>query len=98
MGLTALLAAMGPMVLAQGGGKTLAERLGYKATDRLLIIHADDVGMCHSVNVATIQAMEKGVATCASIMMPCPWMPEIAAYCREHPNADFGLHLTLTSE
>ncbi len=77
---------------------TLAERLGYRREDRLLILHADDVGMCHSVNAATIQAFAAGMVTCGSVMVPCPWFPEIASWSREHPEADLGLHLTLTSE
>ena len=77
---------------------TLAERLGYSATDKLLIVNGDDVGMSHAANVASIKAMEEGLMTSGTIMVPCPWFPEIAAYAREHPEADFGLHLTHTSE
>ncbi len=77
---------------------TLAEQLGYRKDDRLLILHADDIGMCHAVNVASIKAMTEGVVTCGSVMVPCPWFPEIAAWARENPDADLGLHLTLNSE
>src|SRR5262245_30768530 len=56
----------------------LAERLGYKATDKLLIVNGDDVGMCHSANLATIESLETGAMRSSTIMVPCPWFPEIA--------------------
>jgi len=77
---------------------SLAERLGYSASDKLLIVNGDDVGMSHAANEASIKAMEEGLMTSGTIMVPCPWFPEIAAYARENPEADFGLHLTHTSE
>ncbi|MEO8334440.1 MAG: polysaccharide deacetylase family protein [bacterium] len=77
---------------------TVAERLGLPANAKLLILHADDLGVSHSVNVASFDALDKGAISSASIMMPTPWITEVAAYAKAHPNADLGLHLTLTSE
>jgi predicted glycoside hydrolase/deacetylase ChbG (UPF0249 family) len=77
---------------------TAQERLGYAATARVLVLHADDLGMSHSVNVATFDALEKGWITSASILVPCPWFPEVARFAQAHPDVDLGIHLALTSE
>src|SRR5882724_656362 len=78
--------------------QTLVERLGYPLGTKLLIVHADDLGETHSVNAAAIKALQGEAINSASLMVPCPWFPEIADYAKSHPDADFGLHLTLTSE
>jgi hypothetical protein len=78
--------------------QTLAARLGYPPGTKLLIVHADDLGETHAVDAAAIKALEGGTINSASLMVPCPWFPEMADYAKSHPDADFGLHLTLTAE
>ncbi len=78
--------------------KTIAERLGYPADSKLLIIHADDLAVAHSEDAASFDALDKHAVTSASILIPCPWLTEVADYAKAHPDADLGLHLTLTAE
>jgi predicted glycoside hydrolase/deacetylase ChbG (UPF0249 family) len=89
---------VGKCMSGAGQAVTFAERLGWKAGDVVAILHVDDVGMAHSSNLGATRAVEDGVATSWSVMMPCPWVPEIARYLKAHPQVDSGLHLTLTSE
>jgi predicted glycoside hydrolase/deacetylase ChbG (UPF0249 family) len=98
---TLLGGAAGATALTAGGAAlamTNVERLGHPKDARLLMLHADDAGMCRSVNLATMRAMKEGVASSASVMVPCPWFPQMAEWSRENPRACLGLHLTLTSE
>jgi predicted glycoside hydrolase/deacetylase ChbG (UPF0249 family) len=78
--------------------KNLAELLGYPKDSKLLIIHADDMGLSHSVNTACVEAFDNKGITSGSIMMPCPWALEMATYVKDHPGLDVGIHLTLTAE
>jgi predicted glycoside hydrolase/deacetylase ChbG (UPF0249 family) len=74
---------------------TLAERLGYAPDARLLIVNCDDLGMCHSSNEGVYDALRVGIATSATLMVPCPWARAAAARYR---GEDVGVHLTLTAE
>jgi predicted glycoside hydrolase/deacetylase ChbG (UPF0249 family) len=80
---------------AMADQNSLARRLGYTAGDRLLIINCDDLGVSHAANIATSRAMVDGVATSATLMVPCPFAREAAGM---FAGMDIGVHLTLTSE
>lgn len=77
------------------------QKLGFSPTDRVVIFHADDIGMCHASLAAYRDLLEFGLLSAAATMVPCPWFPATAAYCRDHsmnPRLDMGVHLTLNSE
>jgi predicted glycoside hydrolase/deacetylase ChbG (UPF0249 family) len=65
---------------------------------RAIVIHADDLGMCHGANAAFAELSAKGTCSCGSIMVPCPWFLEIADMQAHDPNLDIGVHLTLNAE
>jgi len=76
----------------------LGQLLGFADDARVLIVNADDFGMCHAENVATMDGLDQGAFDCATIMVPCPWFEEVAAFAHRTAGADLGVHITHTSE
>jgi hypothetical protein len=74
------------------------KKLGFSNHDRLVIIHTDDIGMCHASVQAYTELVDFGLISSGATMVPCSWFPQVADYCRHNTNADMGVHITLTSE
>jgi predicted glycoside hydrolase/deacetylase ChbG (UPF0249 family) len=72
--------------------------LGYPVDARLLIINADDFGMCHAINEAIFRALKRGVLHSTTVMAPCPWALHALHFLAEHPEIPFGVHLTVISD
>ena len=79
-------------------GNPVLRHLGFAATDRVVVIHADDLGMCQATLPAFVELLEAGLVSSGSVMVPSPWFPHATALLRARPTADVGLHVTLTSE
>lgn len=76
----------------------MLKRLGYGAKARVIILHADDLGMCLAENAATLAHAQSGFAACGAIMAPCPWVPQIVHAAQADPALDLGAHITLNAE
>jgi predicted glycoside hydrolase/deacetylase ChbG (UPF0249 family) len=76
----------------------LLKKLGYSNNDRLVILHTDDIGMCQASLQAFQDLWEFGTISSGAVMVPCPWFPATAEYCRNNPTVDMGVHATLNSE
>src|SRR5512139_2214421 len=74
------------------------KKLGFSDADRAVIIHTDDIGMCHASLEAFKDLWEFGIITSAAVMVPCPWFPTVALLCRANPGIDMGVHATLNAE
>lgn len=96
--LAALLLAFAATAGAQAPAPTLVERLGFPRGTRVLLINADDGGLLHAENVATMEALRGPLVGSATVMTPAPWFVELATFARANPQLDFGVHLTFTSE
>lgn len=77
---------------------SIIEKLGYEATDKVVIFHIDDIGFSHASNLAAFECLDFGVASCGSIITPAPWFLEVASIYKNNPKYDLGVHLTLTCE
>lgn len=86
------------LIIAQEKSKTLAEALGYDANTRLVILNADDFGMCHAENLGTKKVLEEGIISSTTMMMPCPWVLEAIEYVKKKKMKNIGVHVALTSE
>ncbi len=80
------------------GPNPVLKKLGYSKDDRLIIVHVDDIGLCQSNVEGFADLVDFGLVTSGSVMMPTGWAPLAAAYAKQHPAADVGVHMTLTSE
>jgi hypothetical protein len=76
----------------------MMEKLGFSNNDRAVIIHTDDIGMCHASVQAFKDLWQFGTITSGAVMVPCAWFPAVAQMCRENPEMDMGVHATLNSE
>jgi len=78
--------------------QSIIEKLGYEATDKVVIFHIDDMGFSHASNVASFECLDFGIASCGAIITPAPWFLEVASIYKNNPKYDLGVHLTLTCE
>lgn len=79
-------------------GDTWAEKLGYPTDKKILLFHADDIGMCPEANESVAPYLLNDEIQSAAVMMPCPSAADFVEWYKQHPEKDIGVHLTLTSE